>query len=99
MTLTFEAPDPERFPALRIAREVLNEGGSAPIVMNAANEIAVAHFLQNDIGFMDIPAVVENALANFAHRQPQSLSEVDVLDSEARRVATAIITTMSTGDI
>jgi len=93
LTLTFEAPDSERFPALRIAREVLNEGGSAPIVMNAANEIAVEHFLKNRIGFMDIPAVVDSALAKFDHCRPQSLSEVHELDSEARRVAIGIITT------
>ncbi|MDA0656574.1 MAG: 1-deoxy-D-xylulose-5-phosphate reductoisomerase, partial [Proteobacteria bacterium] len=57
LTLTFESPDPERFPALRIAREVLRAGGSAPIVMNAANEIAVANFLDGGIGFLDIAAV------------------------------------------
>ena len=99
LTLTFEAPDPKRFPALRIARETLTEGGSAPIVMNAANEIAVAHFLQNAIGFMDIPAVVEDALTKFDHCRPQSLSEVHVLDSEARRVAIAVINNISERNI
>ena len=55
--LDFEAPDLERFPALRLAREALEAGGAAPIVLNAANEIAVAGFLAGDIRFPDIARV------------------------------------------
>lgn len=91
MTLTFEAPDQERFPALRIARDVLRAGGSAPIVMNAANEIAVASFLEGGIGFLDIAASVDDALAGFDHCQPQSLDDVDRLDREARELAAKIV--------
>ena len=93
-TLTFEAPDIETFPALRIAREVLAEGGSAPIVMNAANEIAVAQFLENKIGFLNISAVVENSLSKFKHRRPRTLSDVHSIDTEARRVTATVIDTM-----
>ena len=93
-TLTFEAPDMETFPALRIAREVLAEGGSAPIVMNAANEIAVAQFLENKIGFLNISAVVENSLSKFKHRRPRTLSDVHSIDTEARRVTATVIDTM-----
>ena len=93
MTLTFEAPDPERFPAIRIARDVLRAGGSAPIVMNAANEIAVANFLEGGIGFLDIAAAVDESLAKFDHRKPQSLDDVDRLDQEARRLANTVVRT------
>ncbi|HAA91617.1 MAG: 1-deoxy-D-xylulose-5-phosphate reductoisomerase [Rhodospirillaceae bacterium] len=93
MTLTFETPDPDRFPALRIARDVLRAGGSAPIVMNAANEIAVASFLEGGVGFLEIAEVVEDALAKFGHRQPQSLDDVDRLDQEARILANDIVGT------
>jgi 1-deoxy-D-xylulose-5-phosphate reductoisomerase len=60
--LTFEAADELRFPALRIAREALRAGGIAPTVLNAANEIAVGHFLAEQISFMTIPKVVEAVL-------------------------------------
>lgn len=90
-TLTFESPDLERFPALRIAREVLRAGGSAPVVMNAANEIAVANFLNGGIGFLQIAAVVEQSLETFPHRKPKTLDDVHVLDSEARTLAQEIV--------
>ena len=92
-TLTFEAPDPGRFPALRIAREVLRAGGSAPIVMNAANEIAVANFLDGRIGFLQIAATVEKALETFPHRQPETLDDVHLLDSEARTLTHDVVAT------
>jgi 1-deoxy-D-xylulose-5-phosphate reductoisomerase len=91
LTLTFESPDPERFPALRIAREVLRAGGSAPIVMNAANEIAVANFLDGGIGCLDIAAVDEQSLEAFSHRPPKALEDVHVLDGEARALAHEIV--------
>jgi 1-deoxy-D-xylulose-5-phosphate reductoisomerase len=85
--LTFEAPDEARFPALRLAREALEAGGSAPIVLNAANEVAVAGFLAGAIGFLDIPAVVEATLESVPVRAVESLGEVVFIDGEARRGA------------
>ena len=85
--LTFEAPDEARFPALRLAREALTAGGSAPIVLNAANEVAVAGFLAGAIGFLDIPAIVEATLASVPVRPVGSLGDVVHIDGEARRGA------------
>jgi 1-deoxy-D-xylulose-5-phosphate reductoisomerase len=61
-SLTFEEPDTERFPALRLARAALEAGGAAPVVLNAANEIAVAAFLERRIGFTEITQLIERAL-------------------------------------
>jgi 1-deoxy-D-xylulose-5-phosphate reductoisomerase len=61
-SLTFEAPDETRFPALRLARESLHLGGAAPAVFNAANEVAVAAFLDRRIGFLDIASAVSETL-------------------------------------
>jgi 1-deoxy-D-xylulose-5-phosphate reductoisomerase len=85
--LTFEAPDEARFPALRLAREALTAGGSAPIILNAANEVAVAGFLAGAIGFLDIPAIVEATLASVPVRPVGSLGDVVHIDGEARRGA------------
>jgi 1-deoxy-D-xylulose-5-phosphate reductoisomerase len=89
--LTFEAPDPARFPALRIARAALEAGGSAPCVLNAANEVAVAAFLDRRIGFLDIAATVERTLEALPGRTPQNLDDVHAVDGEARAVARRII--------
>ncbi len=88
-TLTFEQPDEIRFPALRLARRALQSGGSAPTILNAANEIAVARFLAGDIGFLDIAAIVEHTMDRVAHQSLQSLDDVMAIDAEARRVAQA----------
>jgi 1-deoxy-D-xylulose-5-phosphate reductoisomerase len=85
--LTFEAPDTQRFPALRLAREALHQGGGAPTILNAANEVAVAGFLAGAIGFLDIARGVEHALGSIAAPPPASLADVRALDAEARRVA------------
>ncbi|MDD9913324.1 MAG: 1-deoxy-D-xylulose-5-phosphate reductoisomerase [Rhodospirillaceae bacterium] len=85
--LTFEPPDPDRFPALRLAREVLKNGGSAPTVLNAANEVAVEGFLAGQIGFLDIAAIVEDVLMQFSHGAMHSLDDVRAFDEEARRIA------------
>ena len=85
--LTFEPPDPERFPALRLAREVLKNGGSAPTVLNAANEVAVEGFLAGQIGFLDIAAIVEDVLMQFSHGAMNALDDVRAFDEEARRIA------------
>lgn len=85
--LTFETPDEARFPALRLAREALSAGAGAPSVLNAANEVAVAAFLQRRLGFLDIAAVVEATLERLAGRQIPDLDAVFALDAEARRLA------------
>jgi 1-deoxy-D-xylulose-5-phosphate reductoisomerase len=89
--LTFEAPEPDRFPALRLARAALIAGGGAPTVLNAANEIAVAAFLDERIGFLDIAATVERALDRLAGRRIGSLDDVYALDRETRAVTRALI--------
>ena len=87
--LTFERPDSSRFPSLRLAREALALGGFAPIVLNAANEMAVAAFLGRRIGFLDIARIVEDVLAVTAGLAGpvESLQEVHAADREARRRA------------
>ena len=84
-SLTFEKPDTQTFPALRLARQALEQGGNAPVVLNTANEIAVEAFLQGQIGFLDIARKVEDALA-----QPSvggslhSIDEVIAVDQQVR---------------
>jgi len=88
-TLTFERPDAERFPALRLAREALQAGGGAPTILNAANEVAVAGFLAGRLGFLDIASVVDEVLQMLPSPQVTSLDDVLALDGEARRRADA----------
>ncbi len=82
--LTFFAPDEQRFPATRLAREAAQQGGAAPAVLNAANEIAVAAFLEGRIGFMRIAANVERVLAARIPCAPSSLDDVLAIDHETR---------------
>lgn len=89
--LTFEVPDGIRFPALRVAGEVLRAGGTAPTVLNAANEVAVGAFLAGRIGFLDIVAVVEAVLESCACPPADSLEQVLDVDAEARRRAEALV--------
>ena len=89
--LTFEAPDPQRFPALRLARAALESEGSAPTVLNAANEVAVAAFLDRRIGFLDIVATVERTLEAVAAPPLARLEDVHAIDAEAREVARRLI--------
>ncbi|QNQ11300.1 1-deoxy-D-xylulose-5-phosphate reductoisomerase [Sphingomonas alpina] len=85
--LDFEAPDPERFPALRLAREALEAGGARPAILNAANEIAVAAFLDRRIGFLEIAAIVADTLDRYDPPAPETLDAVLAIDAEARRIA------------
>ncbi|HET7851325.1 MAG TPA: 1-deoxy-D-xylulose-5-phosphate reductoisomerase [Methyloceanibacter sp.] len=88
--LSFEAPDEDRFPALRLARDVLAAGGSASTVLNAANEVAVQAFLDGRIGFLGIAALVEATLGRAVHisaTSPDSVDEVLAIDAEARAIA------------
>ena len=86
-TLSFEAPDTERFPCLRLAFDALRRGGSAPAVLNAANEIAVDAFLKHKIGFMDIPRMIESVLANTSIEDVTTLEGVIAVDTRARAAA------------
>ena len=90
-TLTFEAPDPAKFPALRLAREALHRGGAAPIVLNAANEVAVSSFLANRIGFLDISRIVEETMLGADGGCPSSLGDVIDVDREARARAASLV--------
>jgi 1-deoxy-D-xylulose-5-phosphate reductoisomerase len=90
-SLTFEPVDHKRFPALRLALAALDEGGGAPTVLNAANEIAVAAFLDRKLGFPGIAALVETVIEKAAGkglvRTPQSVEDALNLDREARHIA------------
>ena len=95
--LEFEAPDLERFPALRIAKSALLAGGAAPAAMNGADEVAVAAFLDGRIGFLDIAEVVEETLSRMDRQdllRPPENDPVDaarVTDATARRVAGEVV--------
>ena len=86
--LAFDRPDDKRFPALRMAREALRQGGAVPTVLNAANEIAVEGFLSGAITFPEIARIVESVLASVTGGPHRSLTDVLDVDGEARRVAT-----------
>jgi 1-deoxy-D-xylulose-5-phosphate reductoisomerase len=97
-TLSFEAPDATRFPALRLAREVLGAGGSAATVLNAANEVAVEAFLARRIGFLAIARLVEETLAasaSLAALPRRSVEDVLAIDAEARGCARALLARFS----
>jgi len=85
--LDFEAPDHARFPALTLARDALRAGGGAPTILNAANEVAVAAFLDRRIGFLDIAGTVARVLDRLGARGADTLDDVIALDSLARREA------------
>ena len=89
--LEFEEPDSERFPALRLAREALEAGGAAPIVLNAANEIAVAAFLAGSLDFPGIAALVERALGEADLSSPASIDDVLEIDRITRQRAEAML--------
>jgi 1-deoxy-D-xylulose-5-phosphate reductoisomerase len=96
--LTFESPDLERFPAIGIAREALRLGGGAPAALNAANEVAVAAFLDRRIGFLDIAAAVAGTLERMNSLGSLSVAETDavenamMIDASARRIAAEVVT-------
>lgn len=95
-TLTFEEPDLERFPAIAVARQALEAGGNAPAAMNAANEAAVAAFLDRRIGFLDIAATVAETLNRMnakgdVGKVGNALEEAMMTDASARRVAAEVL--------
>ena len=85
--LTFEQPDTKTFRNLALAFDTLRTGGNAPAVLNAANEIAVARFLRDELTFLDLPRVVEHALERVTLLSKPSLDDLVASDAEARRVA------------
>jgi 1-deoxy-D-xylulose-5-phosphate reductoisomerase len=87
LTLEFEAVDLDAFPLLGLAREAGERGGTAPCAYNAANEVAVAAFLEGRLGFLDIAAVVEETLSRVDGSPARDLDDLDAADSEARRLA------------
>jgi 1-deoxy-D-xylulose-5-phosphate reductoisomerase len=89
--LSFEAPDLDKFPCLQLAMNAATAGGDAPIILNAANEIAVDAFLNGKIGFSAIAHTVEKTLESFDFYEPESLAAVQDSDSRARVTANAVI--------
>jgi len=91
--LDFEAPDEQRFPCLRLAREAIIAGGTAPAILNAANEMAVEAFLNGRLAFLEIPRVIEYALERVDNRAADSLEIILSQDAAAREVAGQLIQT------
>ena len=85
--LDFQAPDPQRFPCLELARRAFDAGGTACAILNAANEIAVQAFLDQRIGFTDIPVIIEHALDRLAPQPVTELAHVLLADRQARECA------------
>ncbi len=95
--LTFEQPDIARFPALRLARAAIAEGGAKPAILNAANEIAVAAFLNGQIRFLDIAALVEATLTAYVPEAPANLEHLFSIDADARQYARAELEKLTRG--
>jgi 1-deoxy-D-xylulose-5-phosphate reductoisomerase len=89
--LEFEVPDIERFPALRLARSAMEAGGACPAILNAANEVAVAAFLEGRSGFCNIAFIVERVLERYQPAAPQSVEDVLAIDGEARAVTSKLL--------
>jgi 1-deoxy-D-xylulose-5-phosphate reductoisomerase len=94
-TLTFEPPDPTRFPALSLARAALAAGKGAPTVLNAANEIAVQAFIDGGLGFAGITALVEATMEHASGRgilrEPANVEDAIGVDHDARYLAKALL--------
>lgn len=88
--LTFEPVDYHRFPAVKLAMESIEEGNMAPVILNAANEVAVARFLNKEIGYIDIPIVVEKSLEKLTGNYELSVEEITKIDNETRLFASRI---------
>jgi 1-deoxy-D-xylulose-5-phosphate reductoisomerase len=92
--LTFFEPDTERFPCLSLARAALERGGAAPVILNAANEMAVAAFLDGKIPFVAIPELIERALATCPARDPHGIEDCVAIDADVRQRTEAFVHTM-----
>jgi 1-deoxy-D-xylulose-5-phosphate reductoisomerase len=89
--LTFERPDEDAFPCLRLSRDAAVAGGTAPCVLNASNEIAVHAFLDGRLSFMGIPAVIEQVLERIPAKRVHSFETLFDADAEARALATELV--------
>jgi len=89
--LSFEEPDLMRFPALTLARAALTHGNGSPAILNAANEVAVAGFLEQKIGFLDITAIVEETLEHVPAHRIASFDDFEGIDAEARKFAQILV--------
>ncbi len=89
--LDFEAPDLDAFPCLRLAWQAMEAGGSAPAILNAANEVAVSAFLQGRVGFLSIPALVEHTLSTLPYTVADTLDALLAADAHARQITEAAI--------
>jgi 1-deoxy-D-xylulose-5-phosphate reductoisomerase len=90
-SLTFEAPDLEAFPSLALAFAAARAGGTAPCILNAANEVAVHAFLNERLGFLGIPAVIEGTLEQLPARPVHSFESLYEADADARRIASELV--------
>jgi 1-deoxy-D-xylulose-5-phosphate reductoisomerase len=90
-SLTFSEPDLNKFECLRLAYETLGSGGTAPCILNAANEIAVDKFLKKEIKFSDIPALICNALDHFDNHKNPDLETIIEQDSQTRKYVTSLV--------
>ena len=88
--LTFEAPDLDSFPCLRLAREAAGAGGTAPCVLNAANEVAVHAFLAGELSFTGIPRVIDSTLSELPAQPVRHFSDLYAADAQAREVARGV---------
>ena len=93
--MDFEEPNLDRFPCLRLAYQAINEGGIMPTVLNAANEVAVEAFLNEQIRFTDIPVIIERCMENFEVKPANSLETILSTDQQARLVSQQIITRLN----
>lgn len=90
-TLDFEAPDVDRFPAIKLARSAIEAGGAVPAILNAANEIAVAAFLSGSVQFLEITKIVSRMIDGYSPPEPNDLADIFAIDKETRKRAMAMI--------
>ena len=90
-TLTFETPNEKQFPSIRLACDALKSGDAAPIVLNAANEIAVHHFLNYNVPFLAISEIVEETLNRHTFKAPKSIFDVTFIDFETRKITENLV--------
>ena len=86
-SLTFEKPDFQKFPSLKLAQNALKAGKIGPILLNSANEIAVSSFLENKITFLEIAEIVEDVLSVAQFKEPKTIEDIVHIDLEGRKIA------------
>src|SRR6185312_3500127 len=89
-SLTFENPDMQAFPSIQLAYQAMEKGGNMPCILNAANEIAVNAFLKDEIGFTEIPSIVEKCMGKGQFIAKPTISDYMESDMETRAIATAL---------